>query len=131
MQIRNILQIDSGKKFDRLHYPNISKELDRHLIRGFLDGDGSISSSGRISFFSMSKNGSISSSGRISFFSMSKNFLREISEKVNQHTGIKILKISQSKNKCYRLSYQKGTAKKLGKYATIFMERKKREWEKM
>ena len=43
----------SFQKTSNLHYPKINKELDRHFIRGFIDGDGSFHYKRKVLVFSL------------------------------------------------------------------------------
>lgn len=118
----NLLRISGGRKADRLKYPQIPPELDRHFIRGFLDGDGSVSS--------------CSGNSRILFFSASHDFLRELDDKIRFHLGLlRPHKISKTRSNCYRLVYQKGRAIAFGawlyKDAKIYLKRKADKWETM
>lgn len=120
VDLLNFLNMSGGKKADRLKYPQLPSELDRHFIRGFLDGDGMV----------------VSSSPCIKFFSLSKDFLRELDNKIRENFKIhRPNKICKIKANCYSLAYQKGRAMRLGEWlyknASIYLKRKKEKWEEM
>ena len=86
-----------GKTFN-IKYPNIPEELDRHFIRGFFDGDGSIY---------LRKNRP--NGFRINLTCASKEFLDEISKKIITNTKIKNCNINPTKN-MYRFDKDKNDA---------------------
>lgn len=61
------LMISSGKKSNCVNFPNLPKDLDRHFLRGYFDGDGCVHRS--------------KSSPKASIYSNSSSMLKSIKEK--------------------------------------------------
>jgi hypothetical protein len=91
-------------------FPDMPEELIKHFIRGYFDGDGSIS-------FSRNKRykGGI---WKVSFLSGSQNFIKSIRENLHKFTGISEPEIKKHKHaKAYYISYfSQDDIKKLFKY---------------
>ena len=99
-----------------LKYPKIDKKLDRHFIRGYFDGDGSI--------FDYKNHPYCSIIGNIEFIEK----LQEILIKILKFNKTKLGKSSNDNDKIKYLKFAHKNAKKFRDYiykgATIFLERK-------
>jgi len=107
-----------------IKYPDLDKNLNRHFIRGYFDGDGNIYKR------------KTSNSSRFSICSGSKSFLDEIKYILIEDLNIKNCKNSKIKNtKCNIIAWsQVGEIKKIYKYlynkSNIFLLRKKSYFDK-
>lgn len=119
--------LNLGFQEDKTHkdfsFPSISKELERHFIRGYFDGNGSVT----INFNKTNK-------GVAGFASPSKRFLVEIQRKINKVTGSKA-NVYPYKNK-NAFEYKIGGANNLEKIyhyfyddAELFLGRKKAKFD--
>lgn len=106
-----------------LKYPNISKELNKHFIRGYFDGDGCITSS--IPF--RAKRKFVKSDVKWSIVG-TKSFCKSVQEILIENISLTKTKIYK-KNKIYYLEYKGGKQiKKIKEWlydnSTIFLKRK-------
>lgn len=108
-----------NRKSNKIEYPNIHTSLNNHFIRGYFDGDGSISYGKSIT---------------LNFVSGSFKFLNEISNTLNYESKCKKANlVGRSENFRY-LSYTTlDDIEKLYKYlyfeSTVFLERKRERIE--
>lgn len=110
-----------NKSRDGMKFPNISKDLIRHFIRGFFDGDGCITTNTKTT--------------RISFYNTSKPFLEEIAKFINFDKA-RWYTPKNKKNPCYSLSF--GDPKVRIKIkelfynnSSIYLTRKKNKFDNM
>lgn len=109
----------------KLKFPNINKDLFRHFIRGYFDGDGNI-------YFRKDSKGV-----QFTLYSGTKEFLIKINNIFQEIVGLKKSNIYDFKNsKCHSMSwYGKESVKKiydfLYKKSDIFLDRKKNSFDKI
>lgn len=100
----------------KIKYPNIPQNLDRHFIRGFFDGDGSIY---------LRKNRP--NGFRANLTCASKEFLEVVSEKIIYNTKINNCNVNITKN-MYRIDKDKNDAIKILNWlyedSNIYLNRK-------
>ena len=100
----------------KITYPNIPKELNRHFIRGFFDGDGSIY---------LRKNRP--NGFRVNITCASKKFLSTVANILLENTTITNCNVCQTKN-MYRIDKDKNNAIKILDWlygnSKIYLERK-------
>ncbi len=109
------LQINSGKKSNKILFPDIKHDLQQHFIRGYFDGDGSI-------FYDKQY-------PRVSFTSGSLQFLESINTVYNNVGNIlKDNRKNKYTTECYNLRFNgfRGINLLYDLYnnATIYMNRK-------
>lgn len=112
-------------KSDKLIFPNISEDLKRHFIRGFLDGDGWITVSHE--------------SRNVGMCSASKKLIYEIMDHINSHFDLNIGSLverkptSEKHKKLYQLSYGSNIGEMVCSYlydsAHIYIERKYNKYQ--
>ena len=113
-QLMNI-GLQPNKTF-KIKYPDIPSHLNKHFIRGFFDGDGSIY---------LRKNRP--NGFRVNVTCASKDFIQSLSKIILDETQIATCNICITKN-MYRIDKDKNDGMKILNYlykdATIFLERK-------
>ena len=118
--IRDLLKYKlTPNKSKTMRFPNISKQYIPHFIRGYFDGDGSITSSGNGKSFRV-------------VFAGNKNFLDDICNNLRQN-GINCTKPHKEKN-IYAFSLSVKNSLLFYRYiynnATIYMKRKNKRFSK-
>lgn len=102
------------KKDLTLQFPKVPKKYLDHFVRGYFDGDGSISFG---TYKRKSRNNKITFYILASFVSGSKSFLSKLSKKLRLTTDIAKGYLGQkSHNSGYQLSYSTNDSKKLFRY---------------